>query len=267
VNDNNEVVGTLIGRVEIDPETYFPYSFQRREQRADGTTPTPQIEGLDPNRRIVYTTAELLPRETLPGDFFSAELVAEQVLSMVDNLREIEALGLEPLWLGEVYEGDGGILGLPEKDSIFVSPGATEAELHYALLVPASETEIEPLLDSVVIRLGTDVYQFGPPAIESFGGELPEQEELVEWEGGEGVMYTSLLTPTDTCRADDPDCIPTAAPLYRRLIFRRGETAVQIEAMARIAAGGIDLNWFKQPEGLVQLAQALEVADTSESEE
>ena len=260
--DTGEIVGNLIGRIEVDPVTYLTYSFQSRQQNSDGTTNTPAIQGVDPNARVIYTVSEMIPRDSLPDDFFSRAVVEDLVLSLADNLRAIESIGLDPLWVGELFQSPGGVIALPENNAILVGTTTQEASLHYSLLVPVSDTDVSDVPDSVIISLAGDPSLLSPPTFEQIGGTLPEQEDPLTWEGGEGTLYTSLLTPTDLCDPSSPNCVETPVALYRRLVFMVGDVAVQIEALARLSPGTpVDINGFNQVEGMVELAEALTLAD------
>jgi hypothetical protein len=198
----------------------------------------------------------MVARDSLPSDFFDRAQVEAQVKSAAENLLQAQELGLTPLWLDENYQSDFGILSLPPEDAIFVNAADSTAEVHYALIVPTSSTDFEPLLDSIVIRLSLDPTTFGPPAIPGYAGDLPEEATEVTVSLQPAVLYSSLLTASDL-PCESATCPLTSAPLYRRIVFAVGDTWVQIEASSRIDAGGADRNGFNSIDGLVELAQAL----------
>lgn len=251
VTRNGEPTGaTLVDRVELDPETYLPLSFERKEEAPPIATPSQD------RVRIRYTTSELIPREDLPDGFFDPSVVEAQVSTPAESLRELEALGLTPYWLGESYESSGGRLGLP-KGAVVTDTAARTAELHYALMIGTGTAgeDATPLLGSVVVRLAPDVGGFGPPELTEIGGALPESESEIAVRGVTGTLYTSLLTP-DGVSCEAGGC-PETERLYRRLTFLIGETAVQLEAFARAATSGVDLNGYNGEAGLVALGEAM----------
>lgn len=256
--------GALNGRVEIDTKTNLPHAFEKREVYSDGTTPTPGLSGLSPNRRIVYTKSEMIARDSLPADFFDQSLVPQQLQSPEQNMEKVRALGIEPLWLGVYYEGPGGILQLPRDTGVFAVSAEDRAEIHYSLTVPLSATEAQEEPDTVILRLAKDAAQFRPPTIPQFGGTLPEGSSTMSVNGGPAVLYTSLLTP-DNLPCPAGNCPSSSAPLYRRLVFSVGDTAVQLETASRIAASGRDVNGYNDKDAIVALAEALSTAPPVET--
>lgn len=255
IGEGDVITGTLSGRIEIDPDTYFPVAFERRTTFADGTTPTPNLQGQPVNKRIVYTTTEMLPADSLAADFFDKSVVDDQVLTVEENLAQIREQGLAPLWLGDPYLGDLGVLRLPEADNIVVVSAEERAEIHYSYIIQVSATTGQPLTDAVIIRLAKDASTFTPPVIPEYGGDLPEQRDAVTVRGADATLYTSLLTPADLPCAGT--CPPTLALLYRRLVFTVGDTAVQIETAARVDETGAELNKYNTRDGIIALAEAL----------
>lgn len=251
--------GALNGRVEIDTKTNLPHAFEKKEVYSDGTTPTPDLSGLNPNRRIVYTKSEMIARDSLPADFFDQSLVSQQLQSPEQNMEKVRALGLEPLWLGVYYEGPGGILQLPQDTGVFAVSAEERAEIHYSLTVPVSATEAQEETDTVILRLAKDPSQFRPPTIPQFGGDLPEQRNATTVNGSPATLYTSILTTANLpCPAGN--CPTSSEPLYRRLLFSVGDTAVQLEVASRIAASGRDINGYNDKDAIVALAEALSAA-------
>lgn len=258
VRGDGGVTGTLLGRVELDPETYFPYSFENKEEYSDGTTPTPGVNGVPVNRRIIYTTAELVPRDSLASDFFDRKNVEDQVLTVEENIGQIRDLGLTPWWLGRQYDGPDGILVLPPTNNIFVVTSEERAEIHYAFAAPDAPVTEAPSLDTVRVRLATDPATFGPPPISEYGGTLPEQADEVTVRGGPATLYTSLLSRNDLPCDTPGGCPNSPVLLYRRLVFAIGETNIQIETEARIdTTSGAELNQYNTRDGIISLAEAL----------
>jgi hypothetical protein len=175
---------------------------------------------------------------------------------VAETLAQIRELGVTPYWLGENYQSELGTLSLPPTDGAFTDPTTLQAELHYALIVTSAEGGTEPILDTVIVRLGLDATAFAPPLIPEIGGDLPEDPSEVTVRGVPGTLYTSILTPNEL-PCDTGDCPPTTAKLYRRLIFMIGTTAVQIETMARVGAGGEELNRYNTATGIVALADTM----------
>lgn len=241
---------TLVGRVELDPETYLPVAFERSEEVAAGATPSAE------RARIRYTTSELISRDDIPEGFFDPSVVDGQMLKTEEALRQLLGLGLTPYWLDEVYESQLGRLELPPIDAVEVDPTTSTAELHYALIVGVSGGGADPLLDAVVVRLARDPSEFGPPTIPEFGGVLPEDDREVEVRGVTGTLFTSFLTPYDL-GCDTGECPQTSARLYRRLVFSIDGTAVQLEAFARVATTGDELNGYNSEFGLVALGETM----------
>jgi hypothetical protein len=242
---------TLVGRVEVDPETYLPLAFERSEDTPAGETPSQD------RLRVLYTTSELIPRDDLPEGFFDQAVVEAQVLTTDESLQQLADLGLTAYWLDEIYESSLGRLELPPIDAVITDPTTNTAELRYALIVSTdSEGGAAPLLDTVIVRLARDPNGFGPPTIPEFGGTLPEQAEDVEVRGVTGTLFTSVLTPFDL-GCDTGECPPTEAHLYRRLVFLIDDTAVQIETFARVAATGDELNGYNTEFGIVALGETM----------
>ncbi len=251
VTQGGELSGaTLVGRVELDPETYLPLAFELSEEAPAGATPSQERE------RIRYTTSELIRRDDIPEGFFDQAVVDGQVLTTEESLRKLGDLGLTPYWLDEVYESQLGRLELPPIDAVVVDSTTNMAELHYALIVGAGGDGAQPLLDAVVVRLARDPNGFVQPIIPEFAGPLPEDTKDVEVRGVTGTLFTSFLTPFDL-GCDTGECPPTNARLYRRLVFLIDGTAVQLESFARVAATGDELNGYNTEFGLVALGETM----------
>ena len=248
--DGEPTGATLIGRVELDPETYLPLAFERSEEVPAGETPSQE------RVRIRYTTSELISRDDLPEGFFEQAVVEAQVLTTEESLRRLADLGFTAYWLDEIYESQLGELALPPIDAVITDPTRDAAELHYALIVTDADGEAAPLLDAVIVRLARDPNGFTQPTIPEFGGTLPESEREVEVRGVSGTLFTSILTPFDL-GCDTGECPPTEARLYRRLIFLIDDTAVQIETFARVALTGDELNGYNSEFGIVALGETM----------
>ncbi|MCH7954018.1 MAG: hypothetical protein IIC25_09015 [Chloroflexi bacterium] len=248
--DGEPTGATLIGRVELDPETYLPLAFERSEEVPAGETPSQE------RVRIRYTTSELISRDDLPEGFLDQSVVEAQVLTTEESLGQLANLGLTVYWLNEVYESPQlGRLALPPIDAVVTDPTTNTAELHYALIV-GDGSEAQPLLDAVILRLARDPNGFVSPTIPEFAGTLPEQEQEVEVRGVTGTLFTSILTPFDL-GCDTGECPLTDARLYRRLIFLIDDTAVQIETFARVAGSGDELNGYNTEFGIVALGETM----------
>ncbi len=261
IMNNSEFTGSfLVGRVELDPTSHLVVAFERRvELPPDRARQTPDPaslqEGQKPER--IHYQAELVGRDTLPADFFSATVVEDQVVTLEENLTAIKSLGLDLLWLGKEYSAAQGKLVLPsEAEGVIVDPTTAEASFHYALVT--SESGSGGLLnEAVIIRLGPKGTEFGQPSIEEFAGRLPEGQSAVTVRGGPATLYTSILTPADL-PCPGADCPRASVPLYRRLSFTTGQTSVQIEVFARVdVVTGVDQNGYNSEEGIIALAEAL----------
>jgi hypothetical protein len=252
------VTGYLEGRIEVDPVTYLPVAMERRQVTTSGevVTPDPASGGLDTNQRITFRTSELLPRDSVPADLFDRAAVEAQVQTLESEIARIRSAGLAPYWLGQDFTSDRGFLSLPERQGVSASAAAGEGEFQYALIIPTSPTSGEPALASVVVRLGADPAAFGPPPIQQFGGTLPERSQEVTVRGVPAIVYTSVLTPSDL-PCEGGGCVNTDAPLFTRILFMEGATAVQIETAARVDASGQDRNGYNSVDGIVALAEAL----------
>jgi hypothetical protein len=253
VDSRGNQTGTLYGRVEVDAETYLPHSYQRRQTNLDGTTPTPAIQGQDPNVRVTYEN-DFIDRSTLAADFFDRSIVEKQVKTNADALRRIrDDLGLTPLWFGQYKDVEPyGEVQLPPTISVNVDTRAGTADIAYALVSPTIQSEA-----AVIIRLAADTAGFTSPEIPEFAGDLPEVEEAVTLpDGSTGQLYSSILT-VEALPCPQGGCPASDAVLYRRLVFTRGETAVQIEVSPRVDETGADLNGFNSRDGILALAGAL----------
>lgn len=251
VDDGGNVTGTLFGRVEIDASTYLPHAFQRRTVLANGVTPTPVPEGTNPH--VTYTS-QFIDRTTLAGDFFDKSAVQGEIKTNQTEMDAVRELGLTPAWLGLYYDGTPfGELQLPPTLAVIIDDTKTEATIHYALVSPTIQSE-----DVVIIRLSDDATTFTHPSIPQFAGDLPETDETVTLaDGTQATVYTSILTTDAVPCPSGVTCPHSDAKLYRRLVFQRGDTAIQIEVSPRIADDGSDNDGFNSADGIVSLANAL----------
>jgi hypothetical protein len=250
VDSSGNLTGTLIGRVEVEAATYLPHAFQPRTALANGVTPTPGPEGLDP--RVTYTS-KFLERSTLPPDFFEESAIEAQIKTNQTEMDKIREMELTPVWFGQYYDGTPyGELQFPPTVSVDIDNEAGTAAIRYALVSPTTVA-----VDAVIIRMAADAGQFEPPQIPQFAGELPEDEETVTLaDGTPATVFTSILT-IDALPCPDGGCPSSDARLYRRLILQRGETAIQIEVSPRLREDGTDSNGFNSADGIVSLAEAL----------
>ncbi|MEO8458846.1 MAG: hypothetical protein ABI559_13675 [Chloroflexota bacterium] len=256
VDKNGNLAGSLNGRIEIDTTTNLPHAFEKHQELVNGATPTTDPNGLNPNRRIVYKTSEMIARSSLPDNFFESSEVSTQLQAPEQNIEKVRALGLTPLWLGVHYEGPGGILQLPMDTGVFAVSSPVSGEVHYSLIVPTSASQAVEEKDAVIVRFSKDITTFKSPLIPEIGGTLPEQQSASSVNGGPAVLYTSTLTPNDL-PCPNGNCPVSSAALYRRLIFSVGDTGVQIETAARVGAGGNDANGYNGKDAIVALAEAL----------
>jgi len=256
LDENQQVTGGYLeGRVELDPQTYFPAAYEGRQVPPAGETPTQGNEGL---RRTVYSTAELVPRDSLAAGFFDISNAEAQVKTLDETINGLRQLGLEPFWLGPQYEGERGKLALPGETAGFdFNANAGTASFSYGLIVSVESREIFAN-DAVIVRLGPAGTDFGPPALDEFAGDLPEQRSEAMARGVPADSYVSFLSPADL-GCPEPPCPGGNIPLYTRLVFLVGETVVQIEAKARIDEFGVDYNGYNNLDGVVALAEALQV--------
>ncbi len=253
----------LVGRVEFDAGSYLLSAFERRlDLPLEERDATPDPSSLTPEQqpvRIRYEVSELLPREELAADFFDAGIVEEQVITLDENIANIKALGIEPYWLGERYAGDRGAFRLPsDTEGVFVDTSTGEASFHYLLEVPGGAGTGALIGESLVVNLGPAGTDFGQPVIQEFGGVLPEVQGQVTVRGQTATLYRSVLTPSELPCPTGTACPTTKAPLYYRLPFTIGSTAVQLETYARVdSVTGEDQNGYNITEGIVALAEAL----------
>ena len=256
VDSEGNVTGSLIGRIEVNVSTNLPHAFERGETSVNGTTPTPDPNGLNPNRRTVYTTSEMIPRSSLSADFFDPSKVSSQVQTPAENLQKLRAIGLAPLWFGEQYLGPGGLLQLPVANSVSATASKKSGDIHYTLILPTSATNALQEADAVIVRLAADASTFTAPTLTQFGGVLPEQKDTVTVNGQPAILYTSTLTPNDLPCPAGATCPPSNAALYRRLDFAVGTTNVQLETSARVDSVGQDANGYNTRDGIIALAEA-----------
>jgi hypothetical protein len=99
VDSQNQSTGSfLVGRVEMDPDTFLVTAFETRTTVGEGTvTPSPDPSVIDRNRpkRIRYTT-EFLQSDSLPAGFFDPKSVDGQIVTVAENIRRIRAMSLTP---------------------------------------------------------------------------------------------------------------------------------------------------------------------------
>ena len=256
---------SLVGRVELDPESYLPVAFQRRVELPPGQTPNPdalpgQTDSQQP-KQIRYAVTEFIRREELAADFFSSKLVEEQIITLPEKLAQMRDMGIAPYWLGESFESASGKLALPDKqESVFVETEKGEASFHYLLEVTGAGPS-GLVGESVIIRLGkAGQATFGQPSIQEFAGALPEGRRQVTVRGGPATVYTSLLTPAALPCPTATVCPKTDASLYHRLQLTIDSTLVQIESFARVDETGADQNGYNTQAGIIALAEALTAA-------
>ncbi|MDO8615832.1 MAG: hypothetical protein Q7T33_08875 [Dehalococcoidia bacterium] len=255
----------LVGRVELDVNTYLVTAFERRVTVAQGQpTPTPDLEGNDPLKtvRIRYET-ELVPADSLAADIFSTEVVEAQAVTLSENIQRVRDLKLTPYWLGEVYRNALGSFRLPDSpEAVVVDPEKRQAAFQYAMEVQATADSPFFLADeAIVVRLGPagDTI-FDLPTVQGFAGQIPEDQEVVEVLGQRTVVYTSILTPSDLPCPAGAQCVATSVPLYHRLLLTLADTAIQVETFAKVGSQGQESNQYNTKDGILALAQALTAA-------
>ena len=264
LNEGEETGRALVSRLEFAADTYMPHAFERRVVLPPSETPSAN-DGTE-RVRVVFTTSELIKRDTLGEGFFGEDVVAEQVRSLGKVVGDVIAFGLTPWWLGEEYATDLGFLGLPDLESFETDPLEAKASLRYALVLPVPGGDAVTRPDAVVVRLAPTLEELAQPTFPDFAGNLPERDEEVTVRGGPATLYTSLLTP-NSLKCPTNDCPVHEGPLYRRLTFTIAETAVQVEVFPRLAADGTDLNGYNSAEAVLSLAEALTEATVPATEE
>lgn len=260
---------TLIGRLELVPDTLLLSAFERQERLPLSSTPVPE-DPLNPTgRRIVYTVSELIPRSDLDADFFSSQVVDDAVLTFDDKVQQARDLGIEPYWLGEDYADDAGTLKLQPNEAGFVVdvpvPGSDDSippEVQFHYVTPTVDPQGEQVFigEALVIKLWpADKAQFAPPVIEGYSADLPENRQDITVNGVEATVLTSLLRIQDLPCPEQEGlvCPESDAPLYRRLVIVIGDTAIQIEAQAKIDDKGVDRNPYNSDEAIMAVAEAL----------
>lgn len=268
VVSNGVVTGaTLVGRLELDPETFLLVAFERREDQPLGATPNPDPLGLGGPRRVQFIVSELIPRSNLGDDFFSAEVARNAVLTFEDKIENARDLGIEPYWLGDEYEDEIGSLVLqPDEGGFIVDEGlggdSAQPEAAFSYTTPTEDPGGQTVLvgQVVLIKLWpADLAQFAPPFIEGFSSNVPEGNEEIEINGEPAALIRSFLRPQDLACPAGVDCPESDAPLYHRIAMVVGDTAIQLETHARIDPEGVDRNPYNTPEGITALAEALTV--------
>ncbi len=261
---NNQPTGrVLVGRVELDPDSYLPVAFERRQESPPGQpTDTPSALGGQGSKRVKFTLSEMVAPDSLPADFFSRKVVEDEVVTVERSLQKARDLGLTPFWLGKEFKGSAVNLRFSsETGAVIADPATSEASIHYALQVVAGPAANGVSDETVVIKLAkADKASFGPPVIQDFAGDLPEQKRQVTAHGRPAPLFVSVLTPSALPCPKGSVCPRTNAPLYTRLDLTLGDTAVQIEAFARIDGDGNDLNPYNSIDGIIGLADVLTAA-------
>ncbi len=248
----------LLGRLELDPETYLVQAFERRLQLPPGETPDPQSVGsqLDTqNVRIRYEVSEFVPLADLPADFFDTSHVDEQVVTLQKSIAQIRDAGVTPYWLGDLYESGDLVLVLqPLPGGVEFDSTTGMGSLLYALGTPDGAVIS---VDTVIIRLAKPGRaEFPQPAFPQYAGRLPENVSEITVGGRPAAMGVSILPPSALpCPA--VSCPGTDAPLFIRLQLQLDGAALQIETYARVDDSGTDRNGYNTESGIIQLAEAL----------
>lgn len=248
----------LVGRLELDPETYLVQAFERRLQLPPGETPDPQSVGSQlgtQNVRIRYEVSEFVPLADLPADFFDASHVEEQVVTLEKSIAQIRDAGVTPYWLGELYESGDLVLVLqPLPGGVEFDSTTGTGSLLYALGTPDGAVIS---VDTVIIRLAKPGRaEFPQPTFPQYAGRLPEDVSEITAGGRPAAMGVSILTPSALpCPA--ATCPETNAPLFIRLQLQLDGASLQIETYARVDDSGTDRNGYNTESGIIQLAEAL----------
>jgi hypothetical protein len=254
-NDHPEG-STSVWRVELDRESHLVVATEWSVIPPEGEGET---EGdSDDVHREVYET-EFIPREELPEDFFSPQVLYDAVITFEERLEVVRALGITPYWLGERFEAKEGELVLSSVWDVHTHEDRGEATVRYSSLTPRYAIS-GGLGDTVVITLRPAGAAFEPPEMPPLGPK-PESEEEVTVQGHEGILYTSELRPEAVVCAVGLPCITPEVPLYHRLVVTLDDTTIEVEALAKANPEvGEDENPFNNREGILALARALEPA-------
>jgi hypothetical protein len=254
VDANGQPTGAVLeGRVELDPDTYLPHAYEKRQSPPAGQAQTPAAA-----KRTVFKKSEFISRDKLAVSFFSTKDVEAQVQTIAQTLQRVIAMGLSPLWLGEQYQSDGGALALKEGTTPQIDPNTNEVTLNYALVVPVNGQNVFAD-DTIVVRLGPAGTNFGSPPIPQFSAQIPEQHTKATARGVPADVYVSFLSPADLGGCQQPPCLGADVSLYARIAFTVENTSVQIEATARVDATGMDQDGYNSAQGVIALANALQV--------
>lgn len=268
--ENGELTDrTLIGRLELEPDTLLLSAFERQERLPLDSTPAPE-DPLNPtSRRVVYIVSELIPRSDLDDGFFSSQVVDDAVVTFEGKVEQARELGIEPYWLGDDYADEYGSLKLqPDENGFTVDVPVAgsdesippEVQFHYITPTVRPDGQEVFLGEAVVVKLWpADKAQFAPPTVEGFGGDLPEGRQDVIVRGAEATLLTSLLRFNDVpCEGEEGlECPDSEAPLYRRLVVIVSDTAIQLEAKAVVDPDGVDRNPYNSDDALTAIAEAL----------
>ena len=246
---------TLVLSVELDRESHLVVATESQVIPPEGE----EVEDGDGVQRVVYET-EFIPREELPEDFFSPEVLYDAVVTFEERLEEVRAMGVTPYWLGERFEAKEGKLALFSVLDVDADEERGEGTLRYSLQTP-QYASWDGLGDTVVIPRRAAGRGFEPPEVPPLGLK-PELKEEVTVQGQDAMLYTSELNPEAVpCAVGEP-CILPDVPLYHRLVVTLDDTAIEVEALAKASpeVGG-DENPFNNREAILALARALEPAE------
>jgi hypothetical protein len=246
----------LVGRLELDPNTYLLQAFERRLQLLPGETIDPgSVAGQlgTQNVRVRYEVSELIPLSGLPANFFDKSHVEEQVVTLEKVIAEIRDAGITPHWLGEQYDAGSPVLLLQ------AVPGGAEydANTGEATFLYGFEVGGVPTGEAVIIRLSLPGRaEFPQPSFPEFAPPLPEDTFEITVGGRPAAMGVSVLTPEAVCPTLGT-CPEADAPLFIRLQLQLDGASVQIETYARVDDSGKEQNAYNTESGIIQLAEAL----------
>lgn len=248
---------TWVSRVELDRESHMFVA-------TEWTVIPPEGEGEEEEdeegvERVVYET-EFIPREELPEDFFSPDVLYDAVVTFEERLKEVRAMGVTPYWLGERFKVKEGGLVLSSVWDVDVNENQGEASFGYILSNPESPSMGNWDYEVRITLKPTEGAVFEPPEV-PLPGPKPELEEEVTVRGQDAILYTSELNPEGvTCVAGEWCTLPDV-PLYSRLVVTLGDTAVEVRTWSRLGEEeDADENPFNNPESIIALAEALKPA-------
>ncbi len=172
----------------------------------------------------------------------------------IQGMRDIE---IEPYWLGERFDGPGGLLILPGVRGISIDAKPAEGAFSYALEDGVNGFDLSGALTIRLRPAGAPPFE--PPEIPPRGPK-PEREEMLIFQGQEATLFTSLLEPEGLPCPAGTICTWPDVPLYHRLVLTLGGTAIEVRALGRFKPEE-DINTYNNREALIAVANALVLAE------